>query len=91
MRIRSTDKRKREWNHLQEATGESTVAGALDVAANYYLEMAGGTMAVPNGRLEELMERADEQGSVTPEEIADILDIDELPVSASTEWSVGET
>ena len=89
MRIRSTDKRNRKWNHLQEATGESTVAGALDVAANYYLKMAGGTTAAPTGALEELLRLADEQGSVTPEEIAEVLDVNELQVRASTEWSVG--
>jgi len=36
------------------------------------------------------MQLAEEQGSVTPQEIADVLDVDELPVRASTEWSVGE-
>ena len=32
MHIESTDRRAREWEALQEATGESRTAGALDVA-----------------------------------------------------------
>jgi len=32
MRIHDTDKREREWEMLQEATGEATISGALDVA-----------------------------------------------------------
>jgi hypothetical protein len=91
MRIRSNEKRERKWDSLKEATGKSTTSGALDVAANYYLRMRGGTTAVPHGKLDELMQRADEQGSVNAEEIAEVLDVDELPVSASTTWSVGET
>jgi len=38
MRIQTTDKRERLWNRLKEATGESTVSDALDVAARHYLE-----------------------------------------------------
>ena len=33
-RIHDTDKREREWEMLQEATGEATISGALDVATN---------------------------------------------------------
>lgn len=91
MRIRKTDRRERKWHHLKEATEESTVSGALDAAADYYLEMRGGTTARPTGAIEKLMERAAREGSLTPEEIAEELDVDELPVDASTTWSVGET
>jgi hypothetical protein len=90
MRIRSTDKRKRKWDHLQEATGESTTSGALDVAANYYLRMRGDTDAIPVGALEELLAHANREGSLTPEQIADHLDTDELPVTAETSFSVGD-
>lgn len=89
MRIRNTDKREREWEMLEEATGEKTTSGAIDVAVRYYLEMAGGNAAAPTGAVEELMQRAEEQGSVTPAEIADILDTGELPVEHSQQWSVG--
>jgi len=90
MRIEATDVRERKWENLKEATGEGHKSTALDAAADYFLQMAGGTTAVPNGRVEELMERAVEQGTVTPEEIAEILDTDELPVEAEVSWSVGQ-
>lgn len=89
MRIEATEARKRRWDHLKEATGEGTKSGALDVAADYYLRMRGGTSAIPNGQLEELMQRAVAKGSLTPEEIADALDCDELPVDAEARWSIG--
>ncbi len=89
MRLRMTDSRERRLANLLEATDENTKSKALDRAADYYLKMAGDTTAVPTGAVEELMERAVEQGSVTPEEIAAILDTEELPVEARTEWSVG--
>lgn len=44
----------------------------------------------PTGRVDELMQLAEEHGSVTPQEIADVLDVDELPINASLRWSVGE-
>jgi hypothetical protein len=40
-------------------------------------------------RLVELKQLAEEQGSVTPQEIADVLNVDELPVDAGVEWDVG--
>jgi len=90
MRIQSTDARKRRWEHLQEATGESTTAGALDVAAKEYLRLKGGTPAVPHGALGELLAAAEERGSLTGEEIAEILSTEELPLKYETEWRVGE-
>lgn len=72
-----------------DATGEGTKSGSLDVAADYYLKMSGGNPAVPNGAVPALMEQAVEEGSLTPDEIADILDTDELPVKYSHEWSTG--
>ena len=90
MRIQSTDERKRRWEHLQEATGESTTSGALDVAAKHYLRLAGGTPAVPTGALEELLRAAEERGSLTGEEIAEILSTEELRLEYETEWGVGE-
>lgn len=88
MRIEATDTRERKWENLKEATGKGHKSTALD-AADYYLKMCGDTAAVPTGRLEKLMQLATQQGSVTPEEIPDILDTDELPVHAETSWTVG--
>lgn len=90
MHVKSTDRRKREWDLLEEATGENTTSGALDIATRYYLQMAGGNTVYPQGQLAELMKLAEEQGSVTPKEIADVLDVEELPVAFESEWSVGQ-
>lgn len=85
-----TESRKRSLDALTDATGENTKSKAIDKAAEFYIKMAGDTTAVPTGAIAEMMERADEQGSVTAEEIAEILDTEELPVEAETSWSVGE-
>jgi hypothetical protein len=89
LRIRNTDKRKREWEMLQEATGEKTTSGAIDVAVRYYLKMNGNNAAAPTGSVEELMQLATEQGTVTAPEIADVLDVEELPVEYEQEWAFG--
>lgn len=89
-RLRLTEKRERRLSHLEEATGENTRSGAIDVAAKYYVRMAGGTGAYPTGQLEKLMSAATERGSLTPEEIAAILDTDELPIHYSHDWGVGQ-
>ncbi|GKZ16068.1 hypothetical protein HAL_39490 [Haladaptatus sp. T7] len=76
--------------YLLEATGENTKSKALDRAVEFYLQMRGDTAVVPNGAFVGLMEKAERQGSVTPEEIAEVLDTDELPVNVRFSWSVGE-
>jgi hypothetical protein len=90
MRLRMNDSRERRLEALVKATGEATKSKAIDTAAAYYTRMAGGTEAVPRGQLAELMELAEEQGSVTPAEIADVLDTRELPVEFESKWSVGD-
>lgn len=89
MRIESTEARERRFEALKEATGQSAKSKAIDQAARYYIRMRGDTTSVPTGALDELMQLADEQGSVTPEEIAECLDTDELHVEADTTYSVG--
>lgn len=84
-----TDSRERRLETLCEATGENTKSKALDRAAAFYLMMAGDNTAVPTGAFEELMETAERQGSATPEEIASILDTEQLTVEAQFSWSVG--
>ncbi len=54
-----------------------------------YLRICASTPAVLNGAFVELMEKAERQGSVTAEEIAELLHTDELPVEVQTSWSVG--
>lgn len=73
MRLRMNERRERRLETLLDATGENAKAKAIDRAADHFIKMAGDTTAVPTGAIEELMERAVEQGSVTPEEIAEIL------------------
>jgi len=90
MRIEKTDTRARKWEYLKEATGESATSKALDRAADYYLRMRGDTTAVPKGTLTELMTAAKKQGSLTPEEIAEIVDTDELPVRCEVSIAIGE-
>ena len=87
MRIEATESRQRKWANLKEATGKGHKSTALDTAADYYLKMRGETTAQPTGRLEELMELAIEQGSVTPAEIAEVLSTEELPLRADVSWS----
>lgn len=90
MRIEKTDAREKKWNSLKDATGKGHTSKALDTAADYYLKMRGDTTAVPRGTLTELLEAARDQGSLTAEEIAAILDTDELPVEAEVSFRVGK-
>jgi len=91
MRIKKkTDARSRKWEYLKEATGESATSKALDRAADYYLRMRGDTTAVPKGKLTELMIATQDQESLTPEEIANVLNTDELPLRCGVSVSVGE-
>ena len=90
MRIQKTDARERRWQYLREATGKGHTSAALDEAATYYLRMSGGTDAYPNGLLEELIARAEENGSLTAAEIVDVLDCPELALAYESEWSVGD-
>ncbi|WP_435130320.1 hypothetical protein [Halobaculum sp. D14] len=90
MRIQMNDSRERKYEALVEATGESAKSKALDRAAMFYIEMAGGTDAVPSGAFAELLRAAEERGNLTGEEIVDILDTNELPLRYRSEWSVGE-
>ncbi|WP_232820495.1 hypothetical protein [Halorussus litoreus] len=89
MRLRMNDSRERRMDALLEATGENTKSKAIDRAADFYIKMAGDNVAMPNGAFVELMATAERQGSVTSEEIAEILDTEELPVEAELAWSVG--
>ena len=65
-----SDARERKIEYLMEALGENTKSKALFAAADYAIRMRGGTTAVPTGQIAELMQRAQQQGSVTPQEIA---------------------
>ncbi|MFC6723468.1 hypothetical protein ACFQE1_03500 [Halobium palmae] len=85
-----TDSRERRFGALTDATGEKTKSKALDTAVGYYLKMSGGGSSYPTGRVEKLMQLADQRGSVTAAEIAEVLDTDELSVDFDQRWSVGD-
>ena len=89
MRIEKTDARAKKWEYLKEATGESATSKALDRTAEYYLRMRGDTTAVPKGKLTELMSAAQTRGSLTPEEITEILNTDELSVRCDVSVCIG--
>lgn len=90
MRIEKTDARETKWSNLKEATGKGHTSKALDVAADYYIRMRGETTAVPRGQLTRLLEAARDEGSLTAEEIAAILNTEQLPIEAEVTIQVGE-
>ena len=83
------DKRERRLERLMEATGENTKSGAIDTAVKFYLEMGAVDYGTRVGAFDELMETATKRGSLTSTEIASILDTNELPVQATSSYSVG--
>jgi len=91
MRIHMTDSRERLYEALEDTAPVGTKSGAIDHAAEFYLRMVGDNPVQPfEGQLDELMQAASEQGSLPAEEIAYLLDTEQVPVTASTEWSVGD-
>jgi len=88
--IKKTDTRRRLYDDLQKATGEGTTSGAIDAAARQYLRLSGGSsVEAGQGRVRALMDRAEKQGSVTAEEIADHLSTEEFPVRYTREREIG--
>lgn len=89
MSIRMNPRRERRYDRLEESTGESNRAAALDAAALFYFSMAGGPADHQTGAVEELLELADDQGAVTLEEIVDVLDSDQLRIDYDpAEWEI---
>ena len=89
MRIESTDERERLYENLLEATGQNAKSKAIDDAARYYLRMRGDVAGYGRGTVAELLEAAEQRGSLTAPEIAAILDERELPVAYETAIDVG--
>lgn len=90
MRIRMTEDRERLYENLVEASPHGTKSGALDDAVRFYLRCVGGNGVNPGtGNVEELVQLAADNGTVNAEQVADCLDTPEFPVSASTEYHVG--
>jgi len=78
MRIESTDERQRLWENLLEVTDQSAKSKGFDDAARYYCRMRGDVAAYGSGRIKEFLRAADDRGSLTASEIAEILDTREL-------------
>lgn len=76
---------------LVDVTDEQTKAKALEAAVVGFLRLAGQNGVEPGqGALEELLATADERGSLTAAEIAEILATDELPVKYEpATWTIG--
>lgn len=79
-RLSSMDRRLELIHRLRIAPEESE-AEIEERALAYQVKM--------EHQIEKLLQRAVEQGSVTPQEIAELLDVAELPVDFSISWSVG--
>lgn len=75
-----TDSRKRKLEDLKKSLGETTGSKALLRAAMYTIRMRGGSTAVPKGVIAELLEAAEDRGSLTGKKIAKILDTTEIGV-----------
>jgi len=88
MRLRMPDSRQRRIDDLKNALDEATASKAIDQAAEFTIRMRGDTTAVPTGALDELMQLAIDQGSVTPAEIADVLDTPQISVEYESNYAV---
>jgi hypothetical protein len=87
MRIADTEDREHLWEMLVECSDQSTKSKAIEDAARYYCRMRGARGY--NSAVEELLDRAVDEGSLTADEIAAILDARELPVAVETEVAIG--
>ena len=88
MRIADTKDRERLWEMLVECSDQQTKSKAIEDAARYYCRMRGARGY--NSAVEELLDRAVDEGSLTAAEIAAILDARELPVDVETEVAIGD-
>lgn len=88
MSIRVNERRERLFDRLEDATGEATRAGALEAAARYYCHMDGAEI---EGAVEELIQIAVQEGTVTPEQIAHVLDHSTLPIGVTVDVDIGVT
>lgn len=89
-RMRLSGSRDQLLDDLESCTGEKTRAKAVEKAARAYLRLVGGNVVQPGpGLLDELLEAADRR-DLSGDEIARVLDVDELPLKFEpASWSVG--
>jgi len=90
MNIRMNESRERLYNDLMQTTGAGSKSKALDAAARYYCRMAGRNgVRADQGAIAQLLELAEDQGSVTPKEIADVLSTKEYPIAVNVKIDHG--
>lgn len=90
MRIRMNDSRERLYDRLEESAESNTKSGALDEAAQFYVDMVEEDEGYHVGVITDLLEAAEDRGSLTGEEIVEILDTDTVPLEYSTSWTIGD-
>jgi hypothetical protein len=78
------------WEQLKDATGKGHTSKALDQAVRYYLRMHGANHAYPTGVIDEVLDQAEIEGALTAQQIAALLDTDELRIAYEVKRSVGE-
>jgi hypothetical protein len=84
------DARERLYENVEQCTPHGHRSKALDHAARYYLKMHGHNNVRPTaGAIEELLQLAEQQGSVTAGEIAECLNVEEYPVEVAVDISHG--
>lgn len=85
MRIEVNDERERLYSTLLDVSPHGHKSTSLDAAARYYIQMKR-----ENGILDDLMSQAVERGSLTPGEIAEIVDTHQVPVEYESDYTIGE-
>lgn len=90
MRIESTDDRQRLREDRLEATDPSAKSKALGDDTEYYCRMRGDVAGYRAGKIEGLLQVADDRDSLTASEIATLLDTRELPITLEIDGRVGD-
>ena len=85
MRIQMNEHRERVYETLVDVSNENAKSKAIDAAASYYIQMNKD-----HGVVDELMRTAIAQGSLTPAEIAEIVDTAQVPVTYDSEYTIGK-
>jgi hypothetical protein len=81
--------RERRFDELCDALDENTKSKAIDRAAELAIALLGSG-EYDQGQIDELLETADEQGALTADQIATILDTDTIPIEFESSWSIDE-
>ena len=89
MRLRMNPERERRLNELCDALDENTKSKAIDRAAELTIDLLGSG-DYNKSQIDELLETAESEGSLTTREIATILNTDVVPIEYESNWSINE-